>query len=201
MTRFASIPLLLVTALLVAGCQAIQPAPPAHPAHPERMIAVSNQPQSVTPWLQILQRQLQLNPEQAQQALDNHPSSKQEPQRFTQELQQFEQLLLRQQLQQRGGWIVARDRLRELLSKHENDTITPLLQLLLQYNQAMINADQRQQKYSAELDQMKQQYSDLEQQLLQSQQHSLELEAKIQALTNLEQRLNTRKSAPSRSTP
>jgi len=101
--------------------------------------------------------------------------------------QQFYYGLLKHQLNSYGAWIQARDVFQALreddaLSAHQKD----LVQLLLQFNQSRINW---QSKYSALLEQQGEVETTLEQVELEK---SI-LEQKIQALTELESAISTRK--------
>jgi hypothetical protein len=88
--------------------------------------------------------------------------------------------LLNQQSESHDNWIIARDVFRQLRA---SDTVAPeqqqLAAILEKYNQSRINWYQR--------------YSLLQQELLDTQQQKLLLEQKIQAITDLESTISTRK--------
>ena len=95
--------------------------------------------------------------------------------------------LLNQQLQTFDAWAQARDTFRQL---HENEELTAeqrqLAGILQSYNQNRINWYQRQGELLKQNAELKQQLSDAEQ-------DKLLLEQKIQALTDLEAVISTRK--------
>lgn len=95
--------------------------------------------------------------------------------------------LLNQQLKTYGAWVQARDTFRDLQLE---DTLTEaqlqLVTLLEAYNQSRINWYQRQSE-------LVKQNTVLEQQLGEAEQEKLQLEQKIQALTDLEAVISTRK--------
>ena len=95
--------------------------------------------------------------------------------------------LLNQQLQTYGGWAQARDTFRDL---HLNEELLleqrQLAAILQQYNQNRINWYQRQSE-------LLKQHAELQQELQQAEQDKLLLEQKIQALTDLETVISTRK--------
>ena len=95
--------------------------------------------------------------------------------------------LLKQQLDDYGAWIQARDAF-ETLEKDES--LTPeqrkLVGILLIYNQSRINSH-------TQITDLQSQNSSLEEQLRATQEEKLLLEQKIQALTDLESDISTRK--------
>jgi hypothetical protein len=95
--------------------------------------------------------------------------------------------LLNQQLQTNGAWAQARDSFREL---QQSDGLTTeqrqLTGILLAYNQNRINWYQRQSELLVE-------NAELEKQLQQAEEDKVLLEQKIQALTDLEADISTRK--------
>ncbi len=108
----------------------------------------------------------------------------------------FKYLLLQQQSGQRHGWIVARDGFRQLLQQFPHSQLQGLLLLLQAHNQTLINHHQRMQKINQQLEQSQRllQQANLQQQ--RSQDKADQLEAKINALTNLERSLKGRKTDP-----
>ena len=101
--------------------------------------------------------------------------------------QQFYYGLLNQQLPTQGAWVQARDTFKQLL---ENEELTPgqrqLVLLLQEFNQNRINWYQRQSD-------LLQEQAALQQDLQEAEQEKLLLEQKIQALTELEAVISTRK--------
>jgi len=95
--------------------------------------------------------------------------------------------LLNQQLQTQGAWVQARDSFREL---QQQDGLTTeqrqLTGILLTYNQNRINWYQRQSDLLVE-------NAGLEKQLQEAEQNKVLLEQKIQALTDLEADISTRR--------
>ena len=95
--------------------------------------------------------------------------------------------MLNQQLQTNGAWAQARDSFREL---QQSDGLTTeqrqLTGILLAYNQNRINWYQRQSELLVE-------NAGLEKQLQQAEEDKVLLEQKIQALTDLEADISTRK--------
>ncbi len=127
-----------------------------------------------THWLKTAHDYMDLSPKQALAKIKTLPSNRSNP------FERYRYALLNQQLRDRTGWVRARDTLR-LLSKDENleREFRWLTEVLLDYNQAMINAEERQHQMAVEL--------------TSSQAAQQELSDKIQALTNLEQKISVRK--------
>ena len=95
--------------------------------------------------------------------------------------------LLNQQLQTQGAWVQARDSFRELQQKEGLTTEQrQLAGILLVYNQNRINWYQRQSELLVE-------NAGLEKQLQQAEEDKVLLEQKIQALTDLEADISTRR--------
>lgn len=95
--------------------------------------------------------------------------------------------LLNQQLKTYGAWVQARDTFRDLqLEDALTEAQLQLVTLLEAYNQSRINWYQRQSE-------LVKQNTVLEQQLGEAEQEKLQLEQKIQALTDLEAVISTRK--------
>jgi len=125
-------------------------------------------------WLRIADLYMELTPTQAQQRLDELGDEEKTT------LQWYRYALLNQQLNNRAGWIRARDAFRYVLAAESlSQELYGLTKLLLKYNQNMINWDARYSKVKIELKE-----SEAMQQVL---------EEKIQAITNLEQSMSTRK--------
>jgi hypothetical protein len=101
--------------------------------------------------------------------------------------QLFYYALLNQQLQTFGAWSQARDTFRQL---HQDEELTieqrQLVGILQEYNQNRINWYQRQRELLIR-------HAELKQQLSEAEQDKLLLEQKIQALTDLEAVISTRK--------
>ena len=95
--------------------------------------------------------------------------------------------LLNQQLQTQGAWVQARDSFRELQQKEGlTSEQRQLAGILLVYNQNRINWYQRQSE-------LLKRHAEMQEQLQQAEQDKLLLEQKIQALTDLEAVISTRK--------
>ncbi|WP_421863802.1 hypothetical protein [Motiliproteus sp.] len=180
---------LMPAILLLSGCQplpklgledALTPSDP-------RPVIVYTPAALTSEWLLILDQQLQLTPEQASEGIRTSEPPVNDTQRFT-------QLLYRQQLQQRGGWIVARDRLRELLENYRGHEVEPLLSMLLAHNQAQINGEQRERRLNQQLSDLIEAYETVIRRYHESVAENEQLQAKIEALTNLERQLNIRRS-------
>jgi len=125
-------------------------------------------------WLRIADLYMELTPTQAQQRLDKIGDEEKTT------LQWYRYALLNQQLNDRAGWVRARDAFRYVLATESlSQELYGLTKLLLKYNQNMINWDARYSKVKIELKE-----SEAMQQVL---------EEKIQAITNLEQSMSTRK--------
>ena len=125
-------------------------------------------------WLRIADLYMELTPTLAQQRLDKIGSEEKTS------LQWFRYALLNQQLNERAGWIRSRDAYRHLLATESlGQELRGLTKLLLRYNQSMINWDAR--------------YSKVQIQLKESEAMQQVLEEKIQAITNLEQSISSRK--------
>lgn len=125
-------------------------------------------------WLRIADLYMELTPTQAQQRLDELGNEEKTT------LQWYRYALLNQQLNDRAGWVRARDAFRYVLATESlSQDLYGLTKLLLKYNQNMINWDARYSKVTIELKE-----SEAMQQVL---------EEKIQAITNLEQSMSSRK--------
>lgn len=125
-------------------------------------------------WLRIADLYMELTPSQAQQRLDKIGDEEKTS------LQWFRYALLNQQLNERAGWIRSRDAYRQLIvTENFGDELRGLTKLLLRYNQNMINWDAR--------------YNKVQIQLKESEALQQVLEEKIQAITNLEQSISSRK--------
>ena len=125
-------------------------------------------------WLRIADLYMELTPTQAQQRLDKVGDEERTS------LQWFRYALLNQQLNERAGWVRSRDAYRQLLiTENFGDELRGLTKLLLRYNQNMINWDAR--------------YNKVQIQLKESEAMQQVLEEKIQAITNLEQNMSSRK--------
>lgn len=144
-------------------------------------------------WLLQLETQLQLSPKQAQQALLEQPSYDSKSLQQLDDFDQFSYLVLQQQQQNRQGWILARDGFRALGKRHQEQPLSGLFKLLQAHNQTQINNHQQLSNLVKKLQQTEQQLLITDQLLLESKVQSEELGAKIDALTNLERSLNTRK--------
>jgi len=101
--------------------------------------------------------------------------------------QQFYHGVLRQQSNDYDNWVMARDIFRQL---KEDEALTPsqrqLAGILERYNQSRIN-------WFHSRDELKQQYEALQQQVSELQEKNRLLEQKIQAITDLEATISTRK--------
>lgn len=168
--------MVLTGCLWLAGCP-LRPISLPSMGSPEpdpEPVLVSEQPvpAPLMTWLAVLEKTLSLEPEQAQQRLTplNLDAGS---------LVVFHQVLLNQRLGERESWIWARDRLRQLLKQNHPPGVRPLLQLLLEHNQAMINAAQREANLQGKLQEVRGERD--------------RLREKILALTNLERRLDDRK--------
>lgn len=125
-------------------------------------------------WLRIADLYMELTPHQARQRLDKISDKEKTS------LQWFRYGLLNQQLAERAGWIRARDAFRHVLaSQNLGQDVKGLVKLLLRHNQSMINWEAR--------------YSKATLQLQESENMQRVLEEKIQAITNLEQNMSSRK--------
>jgi len=179
------------TLLLLGGCQKQvktenvvatqpvyqQPAPLQVNSHPE--------------WSQQLEEIIALSEEQAQLRLQSFGSKKpKEPEML------FRYALLNQQLKDRLGWIRARDSFRLLLTELELPVeLQPLITLLLQHNQAMINANARYGRLLQALEQGQEEQQEMADSLLESRAEAAELSEKIRALTNLEKSMSQRRAS------
>ena len=174
--------------LLISACQALPGTTTptsSQSGFNSQLILASTE----TDWLTMVEQHLAVSPKQAQQLLEQTPTAEDAS-------DELRLILLNQQLQNRDGWIYARDQLRLLLKQDITSEQHAVLELLLRYNQAMINL-QHQQSLNQRLQfrsvQQQQDQEKLRQQLQQNQAQIERLQAKIEALTHLEQRLNIRK--------
>lgn len=163
--------ILIVIVLACAGCELFQPAySPEWQAKPPVV-----ELEQVIYWLETADSYMQLSPEKAQQRLERIQDAGKGS-----DVQLFRYALLNQQRLNRNGWVRARDAFRELSTRSSlNAEIQWLARILLAYNQAMINRDDRQDKLTRALGE--------------SNAARMKLEAKIEALTNLEESISIRK--------
>lgn len=125
-------------------------------------------------WLRIADLYMELTPTQAQLRLDAIGDEEKTT------LQWYRYALLNQQLNHRAGWIRARDAFRHVVASESlSQELYGLTKLLLKYNQSLINWDTR--------------YSKVQIELKESEALQRMLEEKIQAITNLEQNMSSRK--------
>ncbi|EGG99960.1 hypothetical protein imdm_356 [gamma proteobacterium IMCC2047] len=128
-------------------------------------------------WLRIADLYMELTPTQARQRLDAIGDEEKTT------LQWYRYALLNQQLNNRAGWIRARDAFRYVIASESlSQELYGLTKLLLKYNQSLINWDAR--------------YSKVKMELKESEGMQRVLEEKIQAITNLEQNMSSRKEQP-----
>jgi hypothetical protein len=173
-----SLALVALVLAILAGCAASPPTPPTPvvAATPPEITAYL----ALHQWLNLQQQVAALGTEEAVAEL----VSLGKPEDIA---QLYYYGLLNQQLQTYGGWTQARDTFREL---HLDEELLleqrQLAGILQQYNQNRINWYQRQSE-------LLKQHSELQQQLDQAEQDKLLLEQKIQALTDLEAVISTRK--------
>lgn len=167
-------PLLLALAML-AGCTTAPPAQKVDEGTPE--IAAWT---ALQHWLSLQQDVTKMSTEEAVAELVRVGKPE-----GTNELLYFG--LLNQRLQTYGGWTQARDTFREL---QQDETLAiqqrQLADILREYNQNRINWYQRQRELLI-------QNAELKTQLHQAEEQKLVLDQKIQALTDLEAVISTRK--------
>ncbi len=179
--------LALITAMLLGGCQMLEPMDSLFYSVKSEPATGSLQPEVVdldqlVLWVQTAHASTQLSPAQALERISELETRKMS------HYERFRYAALNQQLNDRTGWIRARDTLRDLAQERTlPDNLQQLAILLQQHNQAMINAEARRHQMAHELD-----AAQVAQQAL---------EQKIQALTNLEQQLSNRKELESELEP
>ena len=163
------------TLVALAGCTVTQPVPVVD-APPDEIIAYS----ALRHWLNLQQ-------EVASMPAEEVVATRIQLKKPEGAGQLFYVGLLNQQLQTFDAWVQARDAFREL---QQNEELTgeqrQLAVILQQYNQNRINWYHRQ---SALL----KRHAELQQQMQETEQEKLLLEQKIQALTDLEEAISTRK--------
>lgn len=171
--------LLLSIILLLAACQPyLFTGGPVqddteHAQELQTELLVETEP-PVAGWLQIAFTTMQLTPAQALEQLAVFPSSREKP------VDRFRFGLLNQRLNDRTGWVRARNTMRELGRDQQLDPqLVHLVNIFMQYNQSMINAEARQHLMAQDLEKVRE-----EQRALQE---------KIEALTSIEQNISTRK--------
>lgn len=170
----ALIPVFIALAIL-AGCTTAPPAQVVDHSRPENTAWTALQR-----WLNLQQDVAKMSTEEvvAELVQVGKPEGTEERLYFG---------LLNQQLQTFGGWTQARDAFRQL---QEDETLAvqqrQLAGILLEYNQNRINWYQRQAELLNQNAEMRQQLADAEK-------DKLLLERKIQALTDLEAAISTRK--------
>ena len=169
----------LVMGVLLGGCQMLEPMESRLYSVQSQPAVGSGQPEVVeldqlVLWLQTAYALMQLSPAQALERISELET------RNMSAFERFRYAALNQQLNDRTGWIRARDTLRDLSQERGlRDNLKQLASLLQQYSQAMINAEARRHQIAHELDD--------------SQVAQQALKQKIEALTNLEQHLSHRK--------
>lgn len=182
--------LMLLTALLtlLSGCQHIKSQ---NDLATEQIIVVEKQrQQTLSQWLQEIQDIMSMNQEQLQQQLKDQGVAKP-----AQANELFSYVLLNQQLKDRLGWIRARDGLRQLKQYPiVSGELQVLIDVLLQHNQAMINADARDSRLHEAFLQSQDQQQKITEALQQSHRQTQELQQKIEALTSLERNMSIRRA-------
>ena len=166
-----------VLCLALAACQSAPP--PERVEEPPPVVEFSTTP-TLNKWLNRQEQVAGLTPEQVEEELHERPRPEEVP-------ELFEFGLLNHYSQRYEDWIKARDAFRilntdESLSRGQRQ----MAALMEAYNQQRINSYQRQEQLSAEND-------DLQRQLADAELRKAELEEKIQALTELEANISTRK--------
>ncbi|MFK8049512.1 MAG: hypothetical protein AB8B81_13895 [Halioglobus sp.] len=148
---------------------------PSEPAKPEVVEYTTLQQ-----WLRMHQHVTDMSPERAQAALARRSPP-------TKPRQMYYYALLSQQTQLYDGWTKARDTFRALREIESLSTEQKQLAgILEEYNQTRINWHQRHSKLQRD-------YGEQQKQLVVSENETAELEQKIQALTDLEEAISTRK--------
>ena len=180
--------------LLLSGCQAfsqlsLAPVVPLKPAVSGDARAVPSRV-DLQEWLKQLDILMAYSGEKAQAELLQLPPVRAESQEML-----FRYALLNQQLRGRQGWVRARDSLQQLaespaLSSQE----LTLVRLLQFHNQSMINADARQARLIESQQADAKRLIRLSDELQSSQQQVVELTAKIEALTTLEESMSIRRA-------
>ena len=174
---------LCISLLLLSGCQqlVVNDGSNGPPPRVEEKV--------YSDWLGLMAQILSLSDEQLQQQLKAIGKKPKAPRQL------FRYALLNQQLNDRLGWIRARDSLRQLLKSTElSPADRSLLTMLQQHNQAMINAHARYSRLLEALEQGQQEQQQLAQALADSEAKSAQLAQKIRALTNLEKSMSIRRA-------
>ena len=177
MSRSLSSIVLTIILPVLAGCVTAPPPAVVAPA-PASPQAIPYS--SVRQWLNLQQEVSAMSTEEVVEKLVrvNRPEGKG---------QLFYYGLLNQQLQTHGAWVNARNTFRELQQNEDLSTEQRQLTAVLQeYNQNRINWYQRQSELLV-------QNADLKKQLHEAEEEKILLEQKIQALTDLEADISTRK--------
>lgn len=131
-------------------------------------------------WLRMHQHVTDMSPERAQAALARRGNP-------AKPRQMYYYALLSQQTHLYDGWTKARDTFRTLReNKNLSTEQRQLAGILEQYNQTRINWHQRHSKLQRD-------YGEQQKQLFAAENETTELEQKIQALTDLEEAISTRK--------
>ncbi len=163
----------LVLALVVTACVSPTPAPiePPAPPTPAAVPAVSDSP--LSDWLGLQAAVAEMTVEQVNAVLESMPRPE-----AANHLFYFG--LLHQQSATYNGWMQARDVFRQLTQDEGlSEQLRQLAGILESYNQSRINAHQR--------------YAQLQQQIDELEQQKQLLDQKIQAITDLEAAMSTRK--------
>lgn len=170
--------LIFVTLLSLGGCQfAAVPTDNQQPIAPVVDVgegSVATQKEPIIEWLGVAVETAQMSPAQALEELSALEGSGES------EIDRFRFAMLNQQLDDRTGWIRARNTLRKLIREDNLDAqVTGFVTLLMQYNQSLINAEARQHLMAKELES--------------AQDEQRQLQDKLNALTTLEESISTRK--------
>jgi len=164
-------------ALALAGCTVPTPQPTVVQA---KAVPVQVSPSAVLAWLNLLEKVAGRSTELVNEELTGITPPEAGPELFY-----FG--LLNQYSQAYEGWIKARDAFRKL---RMDDTLAPeqqqLAGILQEFNQQRINSYQRYLQLQGE-------NAELQQQLGEAEQEKEQLRQKIQALTDLEAQISTRK--------
>ena len=165
----------LFTLLCLAALVACQSPPPKALPTPVQRYCALEIPGPLELWLQEVGASSLLTPDQAREQLQEFDRNSERP------FSQLRYALLNQRLAEPSSWIRARDTLRELGQAEElSPELEPLVALLLQHSQAMINAQASHRQLLTEL--------------AKAQREETELAEKIQALTHLEENISQRRS-------
>lgn len=182
----------LFVSLGLAGCQTFNQSDPGTDLARCQVFKYCDQEPlpDLSNWLEVLEEYQQMELEQAEQELKTYSRPVEES------FALYRYGLVNQQLGDRLGWIRARDSFRELVERPLSPQLLPLVNLLLEYNQKMINADARNSRLIQAVSSTDEQMRALEQELVSQQQSVIKLQQQLEDLKAVEEAISHKRADP-----